>query len=87
MNWSRQGGAVVSPVRLTDGREGKVVLVAGRENPKGAIIVLADAASGSNAFPLPTLLSALQPDTTADILCMQERAFAATALPAPDILP
>ena len=85
MNWSRQGGAVVSPVRLTDGREGKVVLVAGRENPKGAMIVLAYAAADSNVFALHTLFSALPPNWTADILCMQERAFTTTALPPPNL--
>lgn len=85
MNWSRQGGAVVSSVRLTDGRTAKVVLVSGRENPKGAMLVLADAGTAQNAFPINTLLNLLPPDAAADILCMQERAFNTKTLTPPNL--
>jgi len=85
MDWSRQGGAVVSPARLIDGRAARVVLVANRTNPKGAMIVLADSATAQNAFPLSSALDSIHPNDAVDILCMQERIFGPTALEAPDV--
>ncbi len=85
MDWSRQGGAVVSPARLADGRVAKVVLVAGRGNPKGAMLILADAPTAQNAYPVSKMLAAMHPADAADILCMQERIFGVAALEAPDL--
>ncbi len=85
MDWSRQGGAVVSLARLVDGRAARIVLVAGRENPKGAMLILADASTAQNAFPVSKMLDAMTPFDAADILCMQERIFGTAALEAPDL--
>lgn len=85
MDWSRQGGAVVSRARLADGRAARVVLVANRENSKGVMVILADAPPEQNAFPLSKLLDAFHPNDAVDILCLQERVFGPTALEVPDI--
>lgn len=85
MDWSRQGGAVISPARLADGRAVRVVLVADRTNSKGAMLILADASSAQNAFPLSKMLDSIHPNDAADILCMQERIFGTSALTMPEI--
>lgn len=85
MDWSRQGGAVVSPARLSDGRAARIVLVSDRSNPKGAMVVLPDAPNDQNAFPLGKFLVAIAPYELTEILCMQERAFGQSALKAPDL--
>jgi len=85
MDWSQQGGAVVSPARLTDGRTARIVLVADRTNPKGAMLLFADKSAGQSASSFSEMLDAFHPNDVADILCMQERAFGSTGLEVPDI--
>ena len=85
MDWSRQGGAVISPARLTDGRAVRVVLVADRANPKGAMLIISDASTAQNAFPLSKMLDAVHPNDAVDILCMQERIFGTADLTMPEI--
>ena len=85
MDWTRQGGAVTSSVRLIDGRTGKLVLVADRANPKGAMLILTDAPTEQNTFPLDKVLDAFHPHEVAETLCMQERLFGSAPLNAVDI--
>jgi len=84
MDWSRQGGAVVRQIRLTDGCTGRVALVAGRDNPKGAIIIVANEHAPVPA-PLNTMLDVLQSADAIEIMCMQERVFGNSGLPAAEV--
>lgn len=82
MDWTKQGAAVVSTIELTTGQRGKVVLVGARENPKGAVVVIA--APGGNSVdtrPFQDHVNHLSPATVAEVLCMQERLFGAAGLP------
>jgi hypothetical protein len=85
MDWSRHGGAVVSPIRLTDGCAGRVALVAGRDNPKGAMVIVANDQAAPVPAPLTSLLDSIQPADAVEILCMQERVFGSSGLPAADV--
>ena len=81
MEWKRQGAGLVSPINLLDGREGRIVLVGSRDNPKGAMLVLlAEGAGGAQAVALSQALSALHPRQVVEVLCAQERAFGASGL-------
>ncbi|NUM55475.1 MAG: hypothetical protein HUU46_17645 [Candidatus Hydrogenedentes bacterium] len=80
MDWTKQGAAVVSSVEFTTGQRGKVVIVGPRENPKGAVIVIAGPA-GVETRSVGEYLDRLNPAAVAEILCMQERAFGASGLP------
>lgn len=58
------------------------MLMASRENPKGAMLVLSPADGGPvKTLPLSEGLTLLSPDQVIDILCAQERAFGAGHLP------
>ena len=84
IEWSQQGGAVVGPLSLLDGRTGKIVLVGSRDNSKGAVVVVT--ARGSDSIqktPLTQLLDTLAPRDVVDILCMQERVFGSSGLESP----
>ena len=81
MDWTRQGAAVVSSVELSGGQRGKVVLVGPRENPKGAVVVLAGAGGTVETRPVEAHFDRLSPAVVAEVLCMQERAFGASGLP------
>lgn len=81
MDWNRQGAGLVSTIELRDGREGKVVLVGSRDNPKGAMLVLASEASqGAQAVSLVNGIRFLHPQQLVEILCAQERAFGSSGL-------
>ena len=87
MDWKRQGKAIVGGIALTDGRTGRVVLVADRTNPKGAMIILPGASPDDlETTPLFDHIAALDPRQLTDILIMQERVFGKSHLPAPDVL-
>lgn len=87
MDWTRQGAGLIASVRLHDGRTGKVVLVGSRNNPKGAVLVLASQdAEGAHAVPLHEAMPFLSPRHVVEILCTQERAFGESGL-APVELP
>jgi len=81
MDWTRQGAAVVSSIELTTGPRGKVVLVGPRENPKGAVIVIAGAGGVVDTRPVSAHLDYLPAAVVAEVLCMQERVFGASGLP------
>ncbi|MDZ4860915.1 MAG: hypothetical protein SGI88_18220 [Candidatus Hydrogenedentes bacterium] len=84
LDWTRQGAAVVATISLSSGQDAKVVLVGARENPKGAIVLLMDAAvSATDTRPLESYIDQLSQAALAEILCMQERLFGPAGLPAP----
>ena len=86
MVWTKQGAAFVAPIDLTTGQHGRVVIVGPRENPQGAVIVIAHASGGSvDTQPVDAHLDRLPPAATAEIVCMQERAFGASGLPKPQL--
>jgi hypothetical protein len=83
--WQRQGAAIVGTVTLATGRTGKAVVVAARDNPKGAMIIAPGANPGEmRPVPLRDQLDALEPTAVIEILCMQERVFGSAPLPPPD---
>jgi hypothetical protein len=76
ISWTKQGNAIVGSVHLLSGAQAQVALVAGRENPKGAVIIQPKAdGSGAESVALSTCLDALAPETVIDIICAQERAY------------
>jgi len=86
MEWKRQGAGVVSTVELRDGREGKVVLVGSRDNPKGAMLVLpSEDGQGAQALALQDCVRFLHPRYLVDILCAQERTFGSSGLKPADL--
>ncbi len=86
MDWTKQGPAFVAPINLTTGQHGRVVIVGPRENPKGAVIVIAHASGGSvDTQPVDAHLDRLAPAAAAEIICMQERVFGASGLPRPQL--
>jgi len=85
--WQKHGAAWVAALRLVDGRSGKAVVVAGRDNPKGAMIVLPPAGSAGGTVPSIPLTDAydlLTPLQIIDVLCLQERAFGTNELEPPE---
>ncbi len=82
--WKQQGSAWVGPLQPTNGQRATAVLVGGRDNPRGAAIVMS---TGTDAKPTPNPLMDhldLVPQTALiEILCHQERAFGASGLTPP----
>ena len=75
-----------SDIELTTGQRGKIVIVGPRENPKGAVIVLAGASAGAaDTRPVEAHLDDLSPAVVAEVICMQERLFGASGLPKVDL--
>ncbi len=74
MTWTQQGNATIAPLTLVDGRTGNAVIVGPRENPKGAVLLVASEASGEpESIPLQDAVELLRPDNVIDILGMQAR--------------
>ncbi|HRK33876.1 MAG TPA: hypothetical protein PLJ47_04705 [Candidatus Hydrogenedentes bacterium] len=84
LEWTKQGVAAVASVELTNGQRGRCVLLGPRENPKGAVIVLAGTGSAAETKPVQSCVDDLGPALLVEILCMQERMFGASGLPAPE---
>lgn len=84
IDWKEQGIAAVGQVTLKDGRQGGIVLVAPRNNAKGATIVL-PAASGGKPDMVAFMegMAHLRPADVVQILAMQERLFGSAGLPRP----
>jgi hypothetical protein len=60
------------------------VLVAVRQNPKGAVLVLPPPAGGqAQTMPLDAGLHLVHPGNVIEILCTQERAFGKSRLAVP----
>jgi len=83
--WKRQGAALVGSLSLTDGAKGKAVLVAGRDNPKGAMVVVSEGGQAADPVPFQNCLDRLLPEDVAALLAVQERAFGGSGLEPPDI--
>ncbi len=85
IEWTEQGAAAVGQVVLRDGRPGGVVLVAPRNNAKGATIVLPPAETGAKPVmaPFSEGMAHLRPADIVEILAMQERLFGTSGLPRP----
>lgn len=83
--WRRKGPAVVGAITLPDGRAANVVIVAPRQHPKGAALLLQGAEGAPEA--IADALPRLHPAQVIEVLCMQERAFGDRGLPKPDALP
>lgn len=82
--WKKQANALVGPLQLTNGQRATVVLVGGRENPRGAAIVMATEADGKPApHPLMDHLDLVPLTGLVEILCMQERAYGEHGLSRP----
>lgn len=87
MRWQRQGDALIGSIQLKDGRAARVVLVAERANPKGAVLVFAGDEQGrAVTSPLAMALPFLTPRQVVDILCGQERAFGTAGLMPPELV-
>ena len=84
MKWKVQGQAVVSSLALTDGRMVSVAVVAGRDKPKGAVLILPKADPGADTVPVAETLELMTPQHVTDVLCMQERMFGSSGLPQPE---
>ena len=81
MDWKRHGAGLVSEIALSDGRSGKVVLIGGRDNPKGAMLVLpGEGAESAQAFPIVEVAGVFHPSQLVEVLCAQERAFGGSGL-------
>lgn len=80
----RKGAAWVGALTLEDGRQGNVVLVGPRDNPKGAVLVLpAETAGETETIAFNAGIGNLSEGAIVDILCMQERAFGSSGLTPP----
>lgn len=76
MTWTKQGNATIAPLTLRDGRTGNAVVVGPRDNPKGAVLLVAAQDSGEpESIPLQEAVELLRPDNVIDILGMQARLF------------
>jgi hypothetical protein len=83
--WKRQGAALVGSLSFSDGARGKAVIVAGRDNPKGAMVVLSESGEAADPVPLPNCLDRLRPEDVVSLLSVQERAFGGSGLEPPNI--
>lgn len=84
LHWKPQGPAFTADVLLTDGRAGKVVVVAARANPNGAALLLPTADGSLQPAPLASNDAFLSPSDFIEVLLFQERAFGNSGLPAPE---
>jgi hypothetical protein len=85
IHWQKQGAAWVGTLKLGDGNAANIVLLGGRDNPKGAVLVTAARGGSPEKRVLGGVLELLSPRQAIEILCMQQRAFGScTHLPPPD---
>ena len=83
--WKRQGAAFAADLALLDGRQAKVIVVAGRENPKG-VALLQPSPDGTTQVLLPvTEFASVPAGDYIEILLLQERVFGNSDLPAPEV--
>lgn len=61
------------------------MIVAGRDNPKGAMVVLSEGGQAADPVPLPSCLDRLLPEDVVAVLSIQERAFGGSGLEPPSI--
>jgi len=80
--WKKQGGAVYGEISLEDGSSGRLVIVDGAKNPKGAVLVtMSGTGSGPTTTPLHDVLDRIGSRQVAEALALQERLFGSGNLP------
>ncbi len=85
IHWQKQGAAWIGTLKLGSGNAANIVLMGGRDNPKGAVLVTATQGGPPEKRPLGGILDLLSPRQTIEVLCMQQRAFGpSTYIPSPD---
>lgn len=82
--WKKQGEAVVGAIESVEGLDGSAVIVGGRENPRGAVLVLPPSEGAeAESILLADSMGHLRPDQVVDIVCMQERLHGESGLNPP----
>jgi hypothetical protein len=85
LTWKLQGPAYAADLRLSDGRAAKGVVVAGRDNPRGMVVLVPAADGAPETLLLDQAMVRLAPGDLIELLLMQERAFGASGLPKPEV--
>lgn len=84
IEWKKQGEAVVGGVPLLGGMIGNAVIVGGRNNPKGAVLIVPGEDGGdAETITLNDGYAVLGPGELIEILGMQERLHGSSGLPKP----
>ena len=74
IDWTKKGEEVVGALSLTDGRTGNAVVVGGRDNPRGVVIVaMKDGSDEPESVSFADALALIGPQDVIDILAIQER--------------
>ncbi|MCH7908948.1 MAG: hypothetical protein IIB38_04960 [Candidatus Hydrogenedentes bacterium] len=84
IDWTKKGEAVVGALSLADGCTGNAVVVGGRDNPRGAVIVFAKEGSDKpESVSLAEASVLIGPQDIIDILAIQERLHGTRGLTRP----
>lgn len=84
IDWTKKGEAVVGTLSLSDGRTGNAVVVGGRDNPRGVVIVaVKDGSDEPESVSLTEASSLIGPQDVIDILALQERLHGTKGLTPP----
>ena len=83
VKWHKQGAAVVGEVLLDMQTPARVVLVGPRAAPKGAVLVCAGEDGQLVTTPFYDCVSRVPAPQLVQVICMQERQFGDSSLPAP----
>ena len=74
-------------VQFLDGSGGRIVIVDGAQNPKGAVVVaMGTKGSPVTTTPLAESLAQLRVQDTIDAYCLQARVFGQLNLPGVDLV-
>lgn len=89
IEWKKQGEAVVGSIESVDGLKGSAVIVGGRDNARGAVLVLPPSEGAEpESATIADASDRLSPDQIIDIACMQERLHGASGMdPPPSLMP
>lgn len=84
IDWTKKGEVVVGALSLTDGRTGNAVVVGGRDNPRGVVIVAVKEGSDEpESVSFAEASALIGPQDVIDILAIQERLHGARGLTPP----
>ena len=82
ITWRKKGDAYIGSLHYSDGQSGNVVVVGGRDNPKGAALVFPEeGGTETKTLPFAEAKDLLHPWDIMDVITMQERAFGGGMLP------
>lgn len=85
ITFKRQGATFIGAFPLSDGRKAQAVIIDGRKNSKGAVLVVSKGPGDQpEAAPVDQSLALLTAEQVIDIVCMQERAFGDSGLGRPE---